>query len=273
MVRPRTLDEALFALKEADDAKIIAGGQSLVPSMNFRLAAPALLVDLNTVAGLSGVRRDEDRLIIGAMTRQAALLKHALIAEHAPLIAQAASHVGHVQTRSRGTIGGSLVHFDPSAELPLAMVVLEAQITLACASSRRSIPASEFFLGALTTAIEPDEILIEVAVPIARSGMRSTFREYAPRQGDFALVSVAAQAHGLKLALGIGGLASVPLRCRAIEDAYAAGPVEASTLDNLIQSDLEAVDALGDLHASAVYRKRLAAVLIRAALDDLKGAA
>jgi CO/xanthine dehydrogenase FAD-binding subunit len=273
MVRPRTLDEALLAMKQADDAKIIAGGQSLVPSMNFRLAAPALLVDLNTVAGLGGVRRDEDRLVIGAMTRQAALLKDVLIAEHAPLIAQAASHVGHVQTRSRGTIGGSLVHSDPSAELPLAMVVLEAQITLARAGSRRSMPACEFFLGALTTAIEPDEILIEIAIPIAPSGLHSTFREYAPRHGDFALVSIAAQAHGRELALGIGGLASVPLRCRAIEDACAAGLIEASALDSLIQSDLEAVDALGDLHASAVYRKRLAGVLIRSALDDLKGAA
>jgi CO/xanthine dehydrogenase FAD-binding subunit len=273
MIRPRTLDEALFALKDADDAKIIAGGQSLVPSMNFRLAAPALLVDLNAVAGLSGVRRDEDRLIIGAMTRQAVLLKDVLIAEHAPLIAKAASYVGHVQTRSRGTIGGSLVHFDPSAELPLTMVVLEAQITLARAGSRRSIPAAEFFLNALTTAIESDEILIEVAIPIAPSGTRSTFREYAHRHGDFALVSIAAQAHGCKLTLGIGGLASVPLRCRAIEAAYAAGPIEASALDNLIESDLEAVDALGDLHASAVYRKRLAAVLIGSALDDLKGAA
>src|ERR1700733_5203655 len=126
MVRPRTLDEALLALQEADDAKIIAGGQSLVPSMSFRLAAPALLVDLNAVAGLSGVCRDEGRLIIGAMTRQATLLKDVFIAEHAPLIAQAVSHVGHVQTRSRGTIGGSLVHFDPSAELPLTMVVLGA---------------------------------------------------------------------------------------------------------------------------------------------------
>ena len=273
MVRPRTLDEALLALQEADDAKIIAGGQSLVPSMNFRLAAPALLVDLNAVAGLSGVCRDEGRLIIGAMTRQATLLKDVFIAEHAPLIAQAVSHVGHVQTRSRGTIGGSLVHFDPSAELPLSMVVLGAQITLARFGSRRSIPAAEFFLDALTTAIEPDEILIEIAIPIAPSGMRSTFREYAYRHGDFALVSIAAQAHGSELALGIGGLASVPLRCRAIEDAYAGGLIEASALDSLIESDLDAVDALGDLHASAAYRKRLASVLIRSALDDLRGAA
>jgi CO/xanthine dehydrogenase FAD-binding subunit len=273
MVRPRTLDEALLALQETDDAKIIAGGQSLVPSMNFRLAAPALLVDLNAVTGLSGVRRDEDRLIIGAMTRQATLLKDVLVAEHAPLIAQAAYYVGHVQTRSRGTIGGSLAHFDPSAELPLAIVVLGAQITLARSGSRRTIPASEFFLDALTTAIEPDEILTEIAIPIAPVGVRSTFREYAHRHGDFALVSVAAQAHGSELALGIGGLASVPLRCRAVEDAYAAGLIEESVLGSLIESDLGAVDALGDLHASAAYRKRLAGVLIRSALDDLKGAA
>jgi 2-furoyl-CoA dehydrogenase FAD binding subunit len=272
MIRPRTLDEALLALQETDDAKIIAGGQSLVPSMNFRLATPALLVDLNSVAGLSGVRRDGDRLIIGTMTRQATLLKDVLIAEHAPLIAQAASYVGHVQTRSRGTIGGSLVHFDPSAELPLAMVVLGAQITLARSGSRRTIPASEFFLDALTTTIEPDEILIEIAIPIVLR-MRSTFREYAHRHGDFALVSIAAQVHGSELALGIGGLASVPLRCRAIEDAYAAGLIEAGALDSLIESDLDAVDALGDLHASAAYRKRLASVLIRSALDDLRGTA
>jgi CO/xanthine dehydrogenase FAD-binding subunit len=269
MVRPRTLDEALAALQGADDAKLIAGGQSLVPSMNFRLTAPSLLVDLNSVAGLSGVRHDVNFLRVGAMTRQAALLKDALIAAHAPLIVRAVSHVGHVQTRSRGTIGGSLVHFDPSAELPLAMIVLGAEFTLARSGSRRVVNAVEFFIDTLTTAIEPDEILIEIAVPVAPTGVRTTFREYARRHGDFALVSVAAQTNDSALALGIGGLTSVPFRCRAIEEAFAVGPIEPGVLDRLIEADLGSVDALSDLHASDTYRKRLAGVLIRAALDDV----
>jgi CO/xanthine dehydrogenase FAD-binding subunit len=237
--------------------------------MNFRLTAPSLLVDLNTVAGLGGVRYEVGFLRIGAMTRQAALLKDALVAVHAPLIVQAVSHVGHVQTRSRGTIGGSLVHFDPSAELPLTMIVLGADFTLARSGSRRVVSAVEFFIDTLTTAIEPDEILIEIAFPVAPIGVRTTFREYARRHGDFALVGVAAQTNGAALALGIGGLTSVPFRCRAIEEAFAVGSIEAGVLDTLIEADLGSVDALSDLHASGAYRKRLASVLIRAALDDV----
>jgi CO/xanthine dehydrogenase FAD-binding subunit len=272
MVRPATLDEALRALAaSADDAKIVAGGQSLVPTMNFRLAKPKLLVDLNRIAGLSGVRRDGDWLRIGAMTRQATLLDDALVTRHAPLLPKALPHVGHVQTRSRGTIGGSLVHGDPAAELPLVMRVLDAVFTIERVGARRLASAAEFFVDALTTGIEPDEILTEIAVPVAPEGARCCFGEYARRHGDFALVALACHYAPPKLAIGIGGLESVPRRCQGLESALVAADMRPADLAALIRDELAATEPLSDLHASGGYRRDLAAVLTNDILTELLG--
>lgn len=271
MIRPETLDEAMHALTtHAEDAKVIAGGQSLVPTMNFRLANPKLLVDLNRIAGLSGVRRDGDYLRIGAMTRQATLVDDPLVARCAPLVAKALTHVGHVQTRSRGTIGGSLVHGDPAAELPLVMCVLDAVFTVERLGARRTVDAADFFIDALTTDIGPDEILTEIIFPIDTEHARYGFGEYARRHGDFALVAVACYyMPPTKLAIGIGGLESVPRRCRRLEKALITANMRPADLEALIRDELAATKPLSDLHASGEYRLELAAVLAADVLAQL----
>jgi CO/xanthine dehydrogenase FAD-binding subunit len=263
MIRPVALDEALHALAaNPEEAKVIAGGQSLVPTMNFRLAKPKLLVDLNRIADLSGVRRDGDWLRIGAMTRQGRLLEDPLVTRHAPLLAQALTHVGHVQTRSRGTIGGSIIHADPAAELPLVMRVLDAVFTIERVGGRRTVGAADFFVDALITSIEPDEILTEISILVAPAAARCGFREYARRRGDFAIVALAWHHAPPKLAIGIGGLESVPRRCPALELALAAADIRSADFAALIRAELAAAKPLSDLHASSDYRQELAAVLL-----------
>jgi CO/xanthine dehydrogenase FAD-binding subunit len=270
LIRPETLHDALLALAaHADEAKIIAGGQSLVPTMNFRLAKPKLLVDLNRIADLSGVRRDGDWLRIGAMTRQARLLDDPLVARHAPLLGEALAHVGHVQTRSRGTIGGSLAHADPAAELPLVMRVLDAVFTIERTRERRTVDAAAFFVDALTTSIEPDEILTEVAIPIAPQAARCGFREYARRRGDFALVALAYQYAPPNIAIGIGGLEAVPRRCHGLELALITENMRPNNLAALIRDELAATKPISDLHGSGDYRRELAAVLVGDVLSEL----
>jgi CO/xanthine dehydrogenase FAD-binding subunit len=270
LLRPRTLPQALAALAErADDAKVIAGGQSLVPAMNFRLATPSLLIDLNAVAGLAGIRRDGDRLRIGAMTRQRELIESSLVAAHVPLLAKAVPHIGHVQTRSRGTIGGSLVHADPSAELPLVMVALGAELTLAKRHSERTVPARAFFTGAMTTVLEADEILTEIALPLAPAGTRCTFRELARRHGDFAIVAVAVQSAPPGLTVAVGGLEAVPRHCGHLAQALSPRKVDRASLRASIDAELAGAQPLEDLQAGAEYRRHLAAVLLEDALTEV----
>ena len=256
----------------ADEAKVIAGGQSLVPTMNFRLAKPKLLIDLNRITGLSGVRRDGEWLRIGAMTRQATLLDDPLVARHAPLLSKALAHVGHVQTRSRGTLGGSLAHADPAAELPLVMRVLDAVVTIERAQSRRSLDAAALFVDAMTTGIEPDEILTEVAIPIASDAARCGFHEYARRRGDFALVALAYQYAPPKLAIGIGGLEVVPRRCHGLESTLMGNGIRPDNLAAIIREELADAIPMSDLHASGDYRRELASVLAVDALTELSSA-
>ena len=183
--RPTRLDDVLRLLAaNTGDARVIAGGQSLVPLMNLRMATPSLLIDLNRVEALQGIRVDGPWLRIGAMTRQQRLLSDPLIAAHAPLLARALPHIGHVQTRNRGTIGGSLAHADPSAELPVCMVALGATLSVGSASGGRTIPAREFFTDILSTTLQPDEVLVEIAIPRAPPGTRAWFIEFARRHGD-----------------------------------------------------------------------------------------
>lgn len=270
-VRPASLDEALDILAESNgDAKPLAGGQSLVPLLNLRLASPARLVDLGAIDALAGIRLDGDRLRIGAMTRQKMLLADPLVARHAPLIARAASHIGHLQTRSRGTVGGSLAHADPAAELPLVMVTLDAEFTLQSVRGRRSLPARAFFTDALSTALFEDELLVEISVPAAPPGARFAFRELSRRHGDFALVAAAVERspHG-RVSAAVGGLAGSPHFCAMLAEALGAKGCDQTRLTELIEAELAGLAALSDVHASGEYRRHLAGVVLADCLAEV----
>jgi CO/xanthine dehydrogenase FAD-binding subunit len=271
MHRPRDLTEALELLeRHGDDARLIAGGQSLVPMMNLRMATPGILVDLNTVSGLSGIRRDGDVIRIGAMTRQQSLLDNELIRQHVPLMAEAVRHVGHYSTRSRGTVGGSLANADPSSELALVAVTLGAEVTVRGPAQTRTVAAQEFFLDALKTALQPTEILTELAVAMAPAGSTIAFREHARRHGDFAIASAAAQFSRKEgvLRVGLGAVGPVPVACRRIEDAFRKGQLP-QALDDLIAAEIADVDATSDVHTSADYRRKLAAVCLADCVREL----
>ena len=191
--RPQSLGEALALLTEfGADAKLIAGGQSLGPMMNMRLAQPAELIDVNALPGLDGIRTHPDSLEIGALARHHAVATSPVVRKYCPLVAEAAQTIGHYAIRSRGTLGGSLAHADPAAQLPLVAATLGAEIAVAGPRGERRIGAGEFFVSFMTTALEPDEILVSVRFPKAAPGERHAYLQFSRRQGDFALVAVAA---------------------------------------------------------------------------------
>jgi carbon-monoxide dehydrogenase medium subunit len=271
MHRPRELAEALALLERfGDEARLIAGGQSLVPMMNLRIAAPAVLVDLNHVQGLAGICRDGDVIRIGAMTRQQSLLDSDLIRRHAPLMAKAVQHVGHYSIRSRGTVGGSLANADPSSELALVAVTLGAQLTVHGPAQTRSIAAADFLLDALRTALQPNEILTEIAVPVAPEKATTAFHEHARRHGDFATASAAAllSAERATLRVGLGAVGPVPVVCRRIQDAFRKGRL-LDELDDLIAAEIAGVEAQSDIHTSADYRRKLGAVCLADCVREL----
>jgi CO/xanthine dehydrogenase FAD-binding subunit len=219
---PSSLDEALALL--GDDSKALAGGQSLMPLLNLRLARPELIVDLGSVPGLAYLRRTGGALHIGALTRQAVLERSRLVQTHWPLLVQAVRHAGHPQTRSRGTVGGSAAHADPSAELPVALTALGARFHLRSREGERTLAARDFFLGILTTAVEPDELLVEIEVPPLPAGARTAFVEYARTHGDFAIAGAAVmRAPGDGCAIALLGAASTPVRAGEAERALGAG--------------------------------------------------
>jgi CO/xanthine dehydrogenase FAD-binding subunit len=270
MYRPRTLAEALAILEDhGPDARLIAGGQSLVPMMNLRLALPAVLVDLNRVSGLAGIRRDGDLVRIGAATRQQDLLESEIVRTHAPLVAAAVRHTGHFSTRCRGTVGGNLAHADPASELVLAAIALRAHVTLHSKGRDRVLPAEAFFHDALTTAIEPTEILTELAVSVTPAGSKSAFREHARRAGDFAIVAAAVQLSPKdgELRAALGAVTPVPRICRRIEEAFRIGRL-AGEIDAVVAAELDELEPITDLRASASYRRKLAAVCLADAVRE-----
>jgi aerobic carbon-monoxide dehydrogenase medium subunit len=273
--RPDTLDEALDLLAETgSDAKALAGGQSLVPAMNFRLARPAVLVDLNRVAALAYTGKNGDGgLRIGAMTRQGAAERSDLVARGAPLLFEALPWIAHPQIRNRGTVGGSLAHADPAAELPAVMVALDARFVLRSRAGARTVPAGGFYTGILTTVLRPDELLTEIQIPPRAPGASAAFVEVARRQGDFALVGVAVEL----VADDAGGCASARIALLSVGD----GPVLATHAMSVLAGSAVGVAAIeeaarvaaeveidppGDIHASPAYRRHLARVLVRRAL-------
>ncbi len=268
---PGELGEVLELLAQhGADAKPLAGGQSLLPMMNLRLAQPAVLVDVNRVAALAGTRAAAGTLAIGATARQAHVER--AHGGDVPLLRLALHHVGHVATRARGTIAGSLVHADPAAEMPATLVTLDGEVVAASTRGRRTIPGREFQLSTFTTALHEDELVVEVRLPI-RPQAGHGFCEIARRHGDFALIGAAAEVEldddGRfdRVALTMLGAADVPLRLTAIE-AQLRGrrPDEPQLLAELRDAVSDAVDPAPDVHASAAYRKRVAGVAARRAI-------
>jgi 2-furoyl-CoA dehydrogenase FAD binding subunit len=270
MFRPASLEEATRLLADnGDTARLIAGGQSLVPLLNFRLATPGILIDLNRVAGLTGIRREGASLHIKAMTRQQELIDDPLVSTHAPLLAEAGRHIGHIQTRSRGTVGGSLAQADPSAELPLAVVTLGANLRVQSVRGTRDVPARAFFRHAMVSDLAPDEILTEIVVPVARPSARYSFREFSRRHGDFAIVAAAIYLDPPDLAIGVTGLESVPRLCVHLTDVLRANGFSRAAVDSAIEGELAQASPNADLQASAEFRRHLTRVLLQDCLSEV----
>ncbi len=275
---PRSLAEALDLLRDAPgEARVLAGGQSLVPLLNLRLAYPDVLVDINQVEGLSYIRDEGGRLCIGAMTRQREAEFSALLVERCPLLVEALAQVGHPAIRNRGTIGGSLAHADPVAELPCVMTALEAELVAAGPGGERVIAAGEFFMAPYETALSPGEILVEVRVPAAPVPLAASFVEFSRRHGDFALAEAAAVLEGDGTVTGArvvaAGPAWTPSRLDAVERIVAESVV--SRTDSSAQAELveeaggtaeSAVAALPSHADATAYQQRLAAVLVKRAV-------
>jgi CO/xanthine dehydrogenase FAD-binding subunit len=273
--RPQSLEEACILLAESDDARLIAGGQTLVPFMAMRLARPAKLIDIARLSELTFIREEGDAIAIGATTRQCAVECDPLIAARLPLLAQAMPFVGHAPTRARGTIGGSLANADPAAEIALVAVTLGATLTYRIRVHASEIAADDFFLGPMTTALPADACLTAVRFPVWRDAHIGTgFHEVSARRSDFAFVSAAAQIalddDGVcrRLALGVGAATPVPLRLDAVANALMGSRISEASARDAIAEALKPIEPLADLHASADYRRRAALTLaVRAVLD------
>src|SRR5262245_1331894 len=273
--RPHTLDEALALLAEhGADAKPLAGGQSLIPAMNFRLATPAALVDLNLVGELSYIRTDGETLQLGGMTRQRTVERSESVARLAPLLTETMPSIAHPAIRNRGTIGGSLAHADPAAELPAVMLALDASLVVQNTKRQRSIPAGDFFSGLFSTAMEPGELLTAIRIPSRQPRSGFAFQEISRRHGDFALAGVAAAVtldttgacRDARLALLSVGDKSV-LAERAQSSLRGQMPtVEAMAAACAAAADHD-IDPPSDIHASAKYRRQLVRVLTRRVLE------
>jgi aerobic carbon-monoxide dehydrogenase medium subunit len=266
--RPGSLGEAIGLLAEhGDDAKALAGGQSLIPLLKLRLAAPELVVDLGDLAhadGLAGVRDQGDHLAIGALTRHAALAGDPMAAEHAPLLTDAASHVGDPQVRHFGTLGGSLAHADPAADLPAVLLAYEATVVAQGPRGQRELPVAEFLTGFLETALQPDELVVEIRVPKLGPGTGWSFRKFTRRAIDWATVGVAVlRGPGLER-VALVNMGPTPLRAAAVEEALLAG----AAVPEAAEAAAEGTEPTSDAWASAWYRRRLAPVLVRRALEE-----
>jgi len=266
--RPASLAETFDLLdRYGDDGRLLAGGQSLVPALNLRLAAPRAVIDINRIPDLDAIRVTGEGLVIGALARQEALERSPLVREHAPLIASALPHVGHSAIRARGTIGGSLALADPAAELPACVVALGVTIRVGRRGGTRDIAADDFFRGIYTTALGPGEIVTEILVPRPAAGWRWGFDELARRHGDFALAGVAAGARVesgavAETRLVFFGVGTRPVRARRAEAALAGGRADAEALaaaGRALDGDL---DPPGDVHGSPALRRHLARVLL-----------
>jgi CO/xanthine dehydrogenase FAD-binding subunit len=273
-IRANTIEEAVQALADANgDGKIIAGGQSLVPMLNFRLLSPSVLIDIKRIPGLDFVEEQPDGgLRVGALTRHHTMETSPVVKRLFPVVNAAMAHVAHLAIRNRGTIGGSLTHADPAAELPLMAVLLDATIKTASPSGGREIEAQDFFVAALTPAVEEDELVIEINFPALPQQTGWAFEEVARRSGDFALAAVgivlkASAGRATFARIGVMGVGDTPMRMHDAEAVILDRDFNEDTLNAVVQAVRDAVEPNTDLHASGDYRRHLVGVLVRRAVE------
>ena len=263
-IRAESAEEALSGLADGgEDARILAGGQSLMPMLNFRLVEPEILVDISGIEALSYIRLDDDRVEIGATARQCELERWPDLADRLPLVHKALPFVGHFQTRSRGTVCGSLAHADPSSELPLCLATLGGEVVLRSSGADRVLAAKDFQVGMLTTAKRPDELVVAARYPVARAGEGYAFVEMAQRRGDFAIVALAAVASADRIRLGVGGVADRPA-------VMEWDMLDGAGLDDALNAFAWELGGYDDLHASAKYRRQLVRRLGRRVIEEAK---
>jgi aerobic carbon-monoxide dehydrogenase medium subunit len=275
--RPTTVDEALQAIAEGgEDVKILAGGQSLIPVMRLRLAAPETVVDLTKVAALRGVRDDGDAIVIGAMTTHSDVLSDGLIAQHAPLIAQATETVADRQVRHRGTFGGALAHADPAGDLPAVALALDAEFVITGPNGRRTVPARDFFVDYLTTALEEGELLLEVRVPKLASQWGVHYEKFNRVAQAWSIVAVAAavrreNGHIAEARVALTNMGPTPVRASGVEAALAGADATAEAIAAAAGHAAEGTSPSSDLNGQADYRRHLAEVLTRRAVSAAAG--
>jgi len=266
-IRPGSLPEALEALaRHAQGGRILAGGQSLVPMMNLRLVKPAVLIDINRVPGLADIRVDGGELVIGALARHAALLGSEVVGKHCPLMVEAYRHVAHGPIRNRGTLGGNISHADPASEMPAVLAACEAKIGVRSAKGARTVPATEFFTGALTTALAQGEMVTEIRIPTAKPGQGASWQETANRKGDFAMAGVAAivtVAGGkcTSASLGVAGMDRPGVRLPAAEKLLVGTTLDAAAITAAARMAAEVVRPTGSYHADPLYKRELVETL------------
>lgn len=269
---PETLDSALSLLQSSEDAKILAGGQSLVPLLSFRLAAPTLLVDLARVRGLDGIERTDGHYEIGAMVRQRTAEEHEELLESVPLLRHALRYVAHPQIRSRGTICGSIAHADPAAELPAVLLVIDGKVRVVSNCGERTIAARDLYNGFMTTSLEPNEIIAAVELPVAPARTGTACVEVARRAGDYAVVGALAQVTLAEdgtvsdARVGLIGVASTPVRAAGVETRLVGERPAEESIASASQHARDDLSPAGDVQASASYRRHLAGVLARRAV-------
>jgi len=269
---PTTTEEAVALLKQyAGEAKILAGGQSLVPLMNFRLSRPAALIDINRIGALAYIKEADGQLRFGAMTRQRAVERSDLVRSRIPLMTEATELVGHLPIRTRGTVGGSVAHADPAAEYPAVVTALEGEMVVRGSGGERTVRPEEFFVTYLTTSLAPDEILTEVRLPVPPRGSGWAFEEFSRRHGDFALAGIAALlvsegGRCKKARLATCGAGPTPIRLRAAEEILEGSGLDEQTFQAAGAKAQELVSPDSDIHASADYRRHLTKVLTVRAL-------
>jgi CO/xanthine dehydrogenase FAD-binding subunit len=271
---PTTLPEAVQLLASNDDAKALAGGQSLVPMLAFRLSQPALLVDLRKLADLRGIRISDKGVTLGAMVRWRDIEDDERLETAHPLLKAAIAHVAHYQIRNRGTVGGSIAHADPAAEMPGIAMTCDAEIGVVGKSGARVIQAADFFQGALTTALTPDEIIVEIRLPAWPVGRRWGFQEFARRRGDFAMAAAAVfydqdeRGKARNAHVGVIGVGDRPMRLTAVEDVLNGQTIDEATIAKADAATSAAVDPQDDIHASAAYRRSLVGTMVERALKS-----
>ncbi len=272
--RPASVSEALALLaKHKDDCKILAGGQSLVPAMNFRLARPAVLIDINDIGELDYIRSDDRRLNIGALTRHAAFHRSVVDGPLGAMLSKVARHIAHYPIRQRGTFAGSLAHADPASEWCLVATTLDAVVVAKSARGERTITIGDFFNGTFSTDLEADELLTEIHLPAMGRGWRTGFYEFSRRAGDFAL-SMALAALRIEAGvvrearLGVGGVSDRAIRLRKLEERLVGDAPSPKMIDMIVHEAWASVSPIGDIHASPEYRRDLVATAVKRALTE-----